>query len=67
MNPLKLDRVAQFVNSIKRASDPMAMMSSNPQMQEVMKMVQGKNPEEVFYQKCKEMNVDPNVILGMLR
>ena len=39
----------------------------DPRLKEVMDMVRGKNPEEVFYSKCKEMGVNPNEILGMLR
>lgn len=71
MNPImmnsNLSRISGFVNMIKGSRNPQQMMMNSPQMQEVMKMVQGKNPEEVFYQKCQEMGVNPDVILGMLR
>ena len=45
----------------------MNMAQSNPQVQEVMKMCEGKNPKDVFYQKCKDMNIDPNEILKMMK
>lgn len=71
MNPIlmrtNMERVPGILDTIKYSADPMKMLSSNPKMAEVMQMVRGKNPEEVFYKKCEEMGVDPNLILGMLR
>lgn len=71
MNNILLNRnmgkVSQLINLIKGSKDPYAMLANNPQYAEVMAMVRGKNPEEVFYTKCKEMGVNPDVILGMLR
>lgn len=82
MNPIlqnsKISQVIPMVSQIKNmmgmvqaAQDPMAAINQlsekEPRMKEVMDMVKGKNPEQVFYDKCKEMGVNPDVILGMLR
>lgn len=82
MNPIlqnsRLSQVLPMVSKIKEmmgvvqaAQNPMQAISQmseqDPRMKEVMDMVKGKNPEQVFYDKCKEMGVNPDVILGMLR
>lgn len=33
--------------------------NNNPMMQNVLQMVNGKNPQQVFLDKCNEMGVDP--------
>jgi len=53
------------------ASNPeqaiMNMAQNNPQVKEVMNMCNGKNAKDVFYQKCSQMGIDPNYILGMMK
>lgn len=53
------------------ASNPeqalMSMAQNNPQVREVMNMCNGQNPKDVFYQKCSQMGIDPNYILGMMK
>lgn len=69
-NPI-MSNVKNMMNMINFARNPqqalMNMAQSNPQVQEVMKMCEGKNPKDVFYQKCKDMNIDPNEILKMMK
>ena len=64
-------QIKQMMSMIQAAQDPMValnqMSQNDPRIKEVMDMVKGKNPEQVFYDKCKEMNINPDVILGMLR
>lgn len=64
-------QIKQMMSMIQAAQDPMGalnqMSQNDPRMKEIMDMVKGKNPEQVFYDKCKEMNINPDVILGMLR
>lgn len=64
-------QIKQMMGMIQAAQDPMValnqMSQNDPRIKEVMDMVKGKNPEQVFYDKCKEMNINPDVILGMLR
>lgn len=33
--------------------------NNNPMMQNVLQLVNGKNPQQVFLDKCKELGVDP--------
>lgn len=44
------------------------ILQQNPGMQNTLNtLVQGKDPQQVFYQKCGEMGVDPEDILKWLR
>lgn len=45
------------------------LMQSNPQLQSIMKMIKesGVTPKELFFQKAREMGVDPNTILSQLK
>lgn len=82
MNPIlqtgRLAQVMPMVNQVKQmmgflrtAQNPSVAMNElanqNKDLKEVMDMVNGKNPQDVFYSKCQEMGVNPDVILGMLR
>lgn len=40
--------------------------SNNPVLQ-VIKMLNGRNPQQVFYEMCKERGVNPEDILKHLR
>lgn len=62
-NPM-LKKIQGIASMIK--GNPSGMIN-NPQMEEVLRMVNGKNPQEVFYKKCEEMGINPDLILGMLR
>ena len=58
---------------IKNAKNPQAMlqqmMSSNPQMQEVQKLIQqnGGDAEKAFRAKAAELGVDPTQIIDALK
>ena len=45
------------------------LMQSNPQLQSIMKMIKesGMTPKELFFQKAREMGVDPNTIHSQLK
>lgn len=45
------------------------IIQSNPQLQAVLRMVKesGMSPKDLFFQKTKEMGVDPNSILSQLK
>jgi hypothetical protein len=44
------------------------ILQKNPQMKNTLDaMVKGKDPKEVFYQKCSEMGYDPEDILKLIR
>lgn len=63
--------MAQLKNFFKLANNPeqalMSMAQNNPQVKEVLNMCNGQNPKDVFYQKCSQMGIDPNYILGMMK
>lgn len=43
------------------------LIQQNPQMAQVMQLVNGRDPKQVFYELCKQRNVDPESILSQLR
>lgn len=45
----------------------MAAAQQNPQLNAVMQMCQGRNPQEVFYEQCKKSGVDPNTVINALK
>lgn len=65
----------QMIGGIQRAKNlmfmaqgnPMAVLQQNPQMQRVIKMCQGQNPQAIFESMCKQMGVNPNDVLNALR
>lgn len=77
MNPLNnmfrnnlsqgIGQARNLMNQMSMFSNPMSAIQNNPQFREVAQMLQGRNPKDVFYQMCKERNVDPNYILGQLK
>lgn len=64
-------QIKNMANMLKLSQNPnqmmQSLMQSNPQMAQVMQLVQGKNPQEVFYAMCKEKGIDPNSILNQLK
>ena len=47
----------------------MNMLQNNPQIKNVMEMVKNSNmtPRDLFYQKAKEMGVNPDDVLKILQ
>lgn len=43
------------------------MAQSNPQMQQVLNLCNGRNPKDVFYSMCQQRGIDPEQILSMLK
>ena len=62
----------QMIGTVKASRDPMGainqMASNNPQMQQVMQVIQqnGGNAKQAFYAMAQQRGVDPNVILQQL-
>lgn len=42
------------------------IFEQNPQIRQIMQMYKGQNLQNVYMNKCKSMNIDPNVILNEL-
>ena len=64
---VNMNGVKQLANMYKNAQNPMAMLQSiagqNPQIAQVINMINGKNPEEIFYALCKKKGVNSDDIL----
>ena len=43
------------------------MAQSNPQMQQVLSLCNGRNPKDVFYSMCQQRGINPEQILSMLK
>ena len=69
----QLQGVKQAYNLIRNAGNPQAMMQqvlgSNPQYQQVMKLVQdnGGDPKATFYSVANQLGVNPEDILSALK
>lgn len=44
------------------------VQNNNPQIQQIMNLVKqsGMTPKDLFYQKSREMGIDPNSIISQL-
>lgn len=54
----------RITKMLQGAQNPQAAISqfvqSNPQMQQIIRMCNGKNPKDIFIQECKNRGIDPN-------
>lgn len=70
--PNNFNQVKQMLNLVKGSSNPQQlisnMLSQNPQMRQVMNMIQssGKSPKDLFYELATQKGIDPNQIINML-
>ncbi len=61
-------RMMGMLQSVKNPQQAlMAAAQQNPQLNAVMQMCQGKDPQHVFYEQCKKNGVNPEDILKQLR
>lgn len=77
MNPLSnntpgnlapIKNMMQMLNSVQNPQAVLNMLAQkNPQFAQVMHLVQGRNPQEVFYEMCKQRGVNPDDILNQLK
>lgn len=60
-------QIRQFANMVK--GNPQALMQNNPQMKQVMQMVQqsGKTPKEYFYQLAQQKGINPDEVIQMFK
>lgn len=76
-NP-NMDAIRQAAQSAKRmmgmlqaVKDPqkalMTVAQQNPQLNAVMQMCQGRNPEQVFREECQKAGVNPDEVMNLLR
>lgn len=61
-------RMMNMLNTVKNPQQAlMEVAQQNPQLNSVMQMCQGRNPQEVFYEECKKHNVNPDEVLNLLK
>lgn len=57
-----------MLNGVKNPQQALMMAAQqNHQLNSVMQMVGGKNPEQVFYEECQKNGINPEDILKELR
>lgn len=66
LTPIK--NMMQMLNSAQNPQAALNMLAQkNPQMAQVIQLVGGRNPQEVFYEMCRQKGVNPDDILNQLR
>ena len=69
----QLPQQNNIINMIKNSGNPgqlfKTMAKSNPQVQQIMQMIQQTNqtPKQLFYQTAQQRGIDPNQILNMFK
>mgnify|MGYP007069837569 CR=1 FL=1 len=72
-NLSSLNNIKNLMKTLQGASNPsqmiMNMASSNPQLKDVLTLVQNSNmsPKDLFYKLAKEKGVNPDDILSQLQ
>lgn len=68
---MDFQQLKQIINMVKSGGNPniifQNMAQNNPQMQQVLQMCQGQNPEQLFYTLCQKQGVNPNDILSLFK
>lgn len=71
LNPQAVATVKGMLQNLKSVQNPDAVISrlagSNPLLGNVMRMLNGRNPQQVFYAECQRMGIDPNEIINLLK
>ena len=68
VNP-QFSNIKRMMNTIKTATNPKQALMQNPQMQQVMQLVQqsGGDPKTAFYKLAEQKGVDPQSVLDALK
>ena len=57
-----------MLNGVKNPQQALMMVAQqNPDLNSIMQMVGGRNPQQVFYEECQKNGVNPEEILKELR
>ena len=71
INPQIIAQAKRMMGMLNTAKNPASVIQQlagkNPMVNDVMRMVGNRNPQDVFYQMCRENNIDPEDILSELR
>ena len=67
-NIAPLKNMLSMLNAAQNPQAALQMLAQkNPQMAQVINLVGGRNPQEVFYELCKQKGVNPDDILNQLK
>ena len=71
IDPQMVQQITQTMNALKGLKNPQQALiqaaQNNPQLNAVMQMCQGRNPQDVFMEQCKRNGVDPNAAMQQIR
>lgn len=57
-----------MLNAVKNPQQAlMQVAQQNPELNAVMQMCQGRNPQEVYMEECQKRGIDPNIIIDALK
>lgn len=69
--PGNIAPIKNMMQMLNGAQNPQAVLQmlaqKNPQMAQVMQLVGGRNPQQVFYELCRQKGVNPDDILNQLK
>lgn len=61
----------RMIGMLNAAKNPQAAImqaaQQNPQLNAVMQMCNGRNPQEVFSEQCKQHGIDPNAAMQQIQ
>lgn len=67
-NLAPLKNMLSMLNAAQNPQAALQMLAQkNPQMAQVMNLVGGRDPKDVFYELCKQKGVNPDDILNQLK
>lgn len=61
-----IQQVKSIMKQMQTLQNPMQALQQNPQIQQVMQMCQGQNPQQLFMSLCKQKGIDANEFMSML-
>ena len=71
MDPQAVSAVKGMIENLKSVQNPDAVINmlagKNPLLGNVMRMLQGRDPKQVFFAECQRQGIDPNEIIRMLK
>ena len=63
-----IKKMMGMLNGVSNPQQALMMAAQqNPQLNSVMQFVGGRDPQQVFYEQCKKMGLNPEDILKELR
>lgn len=71
LNPQAVNTVKGMLQNLRSVQNPEAVINTlankNPLLGNVMRMIGGRDPKQVFFEECQRQGIDPNEIINMLR